>query len=77
MAWFRRRRSDHPLPPPPCPEVQRKIEQQNREAKKQLHTVKQRDKEVIERAKEVNRIRKENHLGPRFWDAMGLHRKES
>lgn len=71
---FSRRKTRHRLPPPPSPELVEKVREVETTAELQLETAESREEEIDRRTDRVRAIRRENALGPRFWQAVGEHR---
>ena len=72
MVSFRRRKRRAYRPPPPPPaelaEVVREVEIT---AETQLQQAQAREPEIERRTRKIERIKRDNALGPRFWRAVG------
>lgn len=80
MAWWNRKRKEthtyRPPPPPPREKV-REVEERLEEAETTLADISSMDEEVRKRAEYLSHLERTNHLGPKFWDAMGLQRRKA
>jgi hypothetical protein len=67
--WLGRRRPDFGTPPP-CPDASRLRDAvtEARRAEETLGQVRGDDQRVNEAADRAARLRRQNHLGPSFWD---------
>lgn len=78
MGWLRRKeREPFRPPPPPTPEEIEQAAEMLRRAEDQLQTVNDADPEVSRQAEHLEEVRRVNHIGPQFWDAVGIRRKRA
>lgn len=75
MWWHRRKRRSRPPIRQACPGDLEQARQEARRAHVQLQNAQAQTGEIEERAKIMERLRKENSIGPKFWDAMGRRRE--
>jgi len=78
VFWSRRRhRRPAPVPDPPAETTQENIErakEEARSARDQLRKVELQAPAVETAAEKLQRIQRENNIGPRFWEALGQRR---
>ncbi len=77
MDFFRRKkrkREHYHGPPEPSEEIRRAVSDAATTAELQLERAESRDEEVSARTERLNKIRRENALGARFWQAAGTPR---
>lgn len=77
MASFRRKGHEYHPPPEPTPEEIERAREELRKASETLAEVERRDDEVTERGENLAKIHKVNHIGPQFWDAVGIRRRRA
>jgi len=76
VDFFKRKRKEyeHHLPPPPPPELVEKVQAVSDTAEIQLETAAARESDIEDRSAKSGKIKRDNALGPRFWQAVGEHR---
>jgi hypothetical protein len=67
----RKREETYTPPPPPSEELVEAVREVEETAEHQLDRAKQRDEEVNRHHARSGKIKKENKLGQRFWQAVG------
>lgn len=70
MGSSRKRRGYRPPPPPPA-EVVEAVSEAEVTAELQLNHAKSREPEIAARSRKIDKMRRDNALGPRFWRAVG------
>lgn len=73
MAWFRRRENEEE-DSAVHDEAIREAEAELRRAERQLAVTEERSGEVARVSEVIENIGKRNHLGPSFFDALGIQR---
>lgn len=76
MAWLRKRTEDDGARHLPEEEAIRRAEEELLRSEQQLQAVENRDGEVVSTAEALERIGRENNIGPRFFDALGIQRRK-
>lgn len=75
MWWHRHKRKPRPAPRPARPEDLERARSEARRAHIQLENARSQDCEIEERAETMERLRRENNIGPKFWDAVSRRRE--
>jgi hypothetical protein len=73
VASLRRNRRAYRPPPPPPAALVEEIREVEETAEIQLETARAREPEIEDRSRKLDRIKRDNALGPRFWRAVGGH----
>jgi hypothetical protein len=71
---FFRRKKKHYSAPPPSDELKSEVADAASTAEIQLTEARALEKEVDDRHAKVEKIKRDNALGPRFWAAVGERR---
>ncbi len=74
MFWSRRRRKPLPAPQESSQEDIERAKREAAAARDQLHRVQEQEPGVETAAEKLTRVRRENNIGPRFWDAVSQRR---
>lgn len=77
MAWWSKERHTYRPPPEPSPEDIERAREELRKASETLAEVESRDPEVTQRGEHLAQVHKVNHIGPQFWDAVGIRRRRA
>ncbi len=70
----RKKRDAYHAPPPPSEEIREAVADVAVTAEIQLEKAESRETVVKQSSAHLHKIRTENALGPRFWQAAGTHR---
>lgn len=78
MAIWRNRlgRRGYAPPTPPSSEEIRETKRALEEARRRLAETREQDTEVTRRVKDLEKLLRTNHIGPKFFDALGIKPKE-
>lgn len=74
MDFFNRKRREERethVPPPPPPELEERIREVEITAELQRSEAQAREPDIEKRSQRSTRIKRDNALGPRFWQAVG------
>lgn len=77
MGFFRKNRHAYRPPPEPTEEDIRRAREELSRAEASLRRVEARAPEVEERSSHLDKMHKQNHIGPQFWDAIGIRRRRA
>lgn len=75
MGWLSRTRRGFKPPPEPNADEIRRAREKLAQADAELERTEAREREVTQRGEHLEEIRKVNHIGPAFWDAMQIQRR--
>lgn len=78
MGFFNRKkkgRDGYRPPPPPSLELVEAVREVEITAETQLEVARTREPQIEKQAEHSERIRRDNALGPRFWQAVGERRQ--